>query len=288
VLETIKYRPIMIAERHNASAVTYDFYCYLKQQDNFKIDYCLFEGALNSENHINQAETAFKHYWHILSQFLQSDDTTKIRALLHDDLQSESEKITHYSLNKFNPKEYPHGFGQIRNLSVHFLLYHLLKKQKTQWIAIDDKRHVIKKYVQQKINDGTAYLYKQHKNVGNIVTITDKILLEASPIRSKYMSNLIYHYATTGQSLVLIGNRHALDMAVYTPDLADIFGYNPHDDTDNACYYYNVMRNPLALNMLNNQSDYNSYCRPITAYNTQKLKANFGLKQDYLNFLKGI
>ncbi len=288
MLETIKHRPIMIAERHHASAVTYHFYCYLKHNKKFKIDYCLFEGALNTENHLSQAETAFKHYWHILSQFLQSDDTVKIRLLLHDDLQNELEKITLFSLNRYDSKQYPHGFGQIRNLSVHFLLYQHLKTHQTQWIAIDDKRHIIKKYVKQKISDNTAYLYKQHKNIGNIATMTDKIILEASPIRSKYMSNLVYQYATTGQSLVLLGNRHALDMALYTPDLADIFGYNPNNDADNACYYYNVMRNPLGFNILKEQSEYNSYCRPITTYNTQKLKANFGLKEDYLNFLKGI
>ncbi len=278
----------MIAERHNASSVTYAFYLSLKNTPHLKIDYCLFEGALDTHTHLKKSETAFKLYWQFISQFLKSDNAPKIQKFLHNDLQNEYAEFTQYALDKIDTKTYPHGFGQIRNLSVHFLLYHSLKVHNTQWVAIDDKRHKIKKFAEQKITNGTAYLYKQHKNIGQVTSLKQKILLEAAPVRSKYMSDRIFDYATKGQSLVLIGNRHACDMANHTPDLADIIGFNPYDNNDTDFYYYHHKNNNLQINMINNSDEFKKYYRPVTAYNTKKLKSSFGLNQDYLNFINNV
>ena len=286
VFAPVKHRPIMIAERHNASSVTYIFYHYLKNNPSKKYDYCLFEGALDTKTHLNNAHTAFKLYRILIADFLKTTDSDKINHFFDADLQHEYAELTQFSDKKIDKKRYPHGFGQVRNLCVHFLISVLLKKHNTQWIAIDDKRHAIKKFVEQKILDGTAYLYKQHKNIGNVTTLKQKTLLEAAPIRSKYMSDKIYDYATKGTIITLIGNRHALDMAQYTPDLADIFGFNSHNDTDNALYYYNVNHNPIRFDALTHNTHYDDYCRPVTGYNTVKLKSNFNLNSVYLNMLE--
>lgn len=275
----------MIAERHNASSVTYAFYLSFKSTSHLKIDYCLFEGALDTQTHLKKSETAFKLYWQFISRFLKSDNLTKIQQFLHNDLQNEYTEFTQYALDKIDTKTYPHGFGQIRNLSVHFLLYQYLKVYNTEWVAIDDKRHAIKKFAEQKITSNTAYLYKQHKNIGQITSLKQKILLEAAPVRSKYMSDRIFDYATKGQSLVLIGNRHAYDMAYYTPDLADIIGFNPHNNNDCLCYHYHHKNNSVQCDIINNPSDLAQYYRPVTVYNSNKLKSSFGLNSDYLNFI---
>jgi hypothetical protein len=285
VFVSIKHRPIIIAERHNASSMTYAFYLSLKNNPDLNIHYCLFEGALDSKTHVQKSETAFKLYWHIISQFIKSDDTTKIQQFLHNDLQNEHSELREYGAQKIDKKTYPHGFGQIRNLSVHFLLYQVLKTHKTEWVAVDDKRSIIKKFAEQKIIAGTAYLYKQHKNIGNITTLAQKTLLEAAPIRSKYMSDRFFDYATKGQVIGLIGNRHALDITHYTPDLADIFGFNPNDDSDTLFYAYQNKNNTVHFEALSNPPQFQNYYRPVTLYNTHKLKSNFCLKGDYLNFL---
>ncbi len=278
----------MIAERHNASSVTYAFYLSLKNTPHLKIDYCLFEGALDTQTHLKKSETAFKQYWQLISQFLKSDNVVTIQQFLHNDLQNEYAEFTQYALDKIDTKTYPHGFGQIRNVSVHFLLYQYLKIHNAQWVAIDDKRHIIKKFAEQKITNNTAYLYKQHKNIGQITSLKQKILLEAAPVRSKYMSDRVFDYATKGQSLVLIGNRHAYDMAYHTPDLADIIGFNPHNNNDVLFYHYYHKNNNVQLNTINNSAELQNYYRSVTAYNTNKLKSSFGLNHDYLNFITRI
>jgi hypothetical protein len=285
VLTTIKYRPIMIGERHNASSVTYAFYVSLKNTPHLKIDYCLFEGALDTQTHLKKSETAFKLYWQLMGHFLKSDNATKIQQFLHNDLQNEYSEFAEHGIKKIDTKIYPHGFGQIRNLSVHFLLYQYLKIHNTEWIAIDDKRHKIKKFAEQKIINGTAYLYKQHKNIGQVISLKQKILLEAAPVRSKYMSDRIFDYATKGLSLVLIGNRHAYDMAYHTPDLADIIGFNPHDNHDTDFYHYYHKNNNVQFNRVKNPDEFKHYYRPVTMYNTHKLKSSFGINQEYLNFI---
>lgn len=285
MLDSFKNRPIMIAERHNMSAITYYFYDYLKNNQGYNFDYCLFEGTVDTQKHLKLCEMAFNNYHKIIGLFLKTQNTSVIKEYLHSDLQKEYPELTEFSANKFNIKNYPYGFGQIRNLSVHFLLYHSLKNKKTQWIALDDKRHIIKKFVYQKVIDGTAFLYKKHHNIGMISSINQKTLLEAVTIRSKYMADKIYNYARKGKILVLIGNRHAYDILNYTGDLADIFGYNPQNNNDNYMYHYKITSHKLSFEPLSEKPEFHNYLRPITSYNTQKLKSHFGLPTDYLGFL---
>ncbi|MFT6072540.1 MAG: hypothetical protein ACJARD_000081 [Alphaproteobacteria bacterium] len=282
----MQHRPLMIAERHNASRAAYFIYLYLKKNPAHHIDFCLFEGATTPQQHLDQCQNAFDLYHYYISAFLNTTNKKQIYAYLQYDLWHEKSDFTEYAIchQPIDSKKHPHGFGQIRNLVAHFLIYHQLERYQTIWIAIDDKRKIIKKIAKQKVIDGTAYLYKKHRYVGNASTIGQKTLLEAAIIRSKFMSDHILNYAHKGRVLCLVGNRHAYDITCYTPDLVDVFGYHPHNDADHALYHYNVTQAQLSLTKLDDNQEISPYCRKVSLDNTKRLQSSFDLKSDYLSF----
>lgn len=276
-------RPLILAERHHESALSMTLYNYLTTK-NCKIDYVLFEGALTSDEHIAQSQKAFKIYGQAIGNYLKTKNPKEIKEFLLHDLQKQESQIP-------EPKgcdAFPHGFGQVRNLSVHFLIYQLLKSQSSEWIAIDSKRRIVKEFARKKLADGTAYLYKMHKFVGNVTKESQKALLEAAIIRSKLMADHIYDYALQGRVVGLVGERHCYDLAYYTPDLADIFGYHPFDDHEHNLYHYNLQKAELCFTPLAMPIDFEVYSRPVTAYNSKKLKSSFGLKSDYIGYLEAL
>lgn len=287
---TVKFRPVVIAERHNASAMTYAYYTYLKNTPLEVFDFCLFEGALETQTHLDNIKNACHLYTKLVCAFLATPNSTRIKTFMDNDLsvgdKQFSDFATKHSDFVSHKKNYPHGFGQVQNLTAHYLLSLHLNKHHTQWIAIDDKRTVIKKMAEQSITDNRAYLYKRHKNIGHITTLKQQILLEAAPIRSKYMGDKIIDYACRGRCLVLMGDRHALDISVYTPDLTDIFGYNPQDNNDDLFYHYNMSCPPTKFDIIPKHTQFNRYYRPVTLENTKKIKSDFNLGNFYLDKLK--
>jgi hypothetical protein len=283
MLSTIKYRPIVIAERHNSSFASYLFYLYLKNNPNIKFDYCLFEGGETTQSHIEHIENAFITYKECIASFLKTTEYQKIYAYIQHDLYHQDAQFSNYVTKNIvlDLKKFPYEFGHIRNLSVHYLLYNYLKKNHTQWIPIDNKRKEIKKAAHQKIANQTAYLYQKHHLIGNITTEEQKTLLEASVIRSKYMSDEIFNHSVDKKCFCLIGSQHAYDLAYYTPDLSDIFGYSPEGDNYNF-YHYNTKNSYITFNLISDFNEISSYLRAVTFFNSQKIKSSFGLKNDYL------
>jgi|GEM_PF-3918490 len=285
---TLQHRPIIIAERHNCTRVTYQFYLFLKNNPQNHYNFCLFEGAETTDTHIQSITDAFKEYQKFISCFLNTKDPKKIYNFLQQDLANENLNLSNFIADTFHIdiKKFPYGLGHIRNLSVHFLLYQHLKPQKTQWISIDSFRQNIKNFAAEKVSNNTAYLYKTQRFVGDISTQKQKIILEAATIRSKLMADNILKYAYQGTAFCLLGNRHGFDIASFTPDLADIFGYHPQDNHDKNLYYYRCHHQDIEYIALQNFQNLTQYCRQTSDFNTKKIKSNFGLKQDYLFFLE--
>lgn len=287
MLQAMHARPFIIAERHHASVATYELYRFLKDEDSDyelnEINYILYEGAPTPEEHIKQAENAYKLYRNCIKNHLEIDNDLKIDACVLHDLEKNISILQNKSLDKI--VGYAHGFGQLRNLSVHYLLYQLLEPFNVEWVSIDSERRRIKEFAKIKVRQGRAYLYKKHSYIGKVKTLEQKTLLEAAIIRSKYMADYMLKYARTGKAIGLLGARHCYDIAMYTPDLADIIGYNPLSDYDQNLYHYITRKDDVEFLSYKGYRPLNEYMRSVESHNTQRLTSTFGLRGDYMGFI---
>jgi hypothetical protein len=102
------------------------------------------------------------------------------------------------------------------------------------------------------------------------------------------MNDKIYHYAMQGQVIALIGARHAGDFITYTPELCTIIGYAPHAPMDNNLYEFIYKNNQSSCVNLERDKTISDFVVSLFQWNSKRIKSEFGLTQDYINFLSKI